>query len=287
MAIPSVNLAQYDFYRDRLAADGKPAPWSLADLEEFARGHPGDPFAGRVLAGAAPKVALQVEATGEPPIWTALDPPELDRWAGVLARMWSRWGTGPGEAIAFFEYGSSPLVLLASNGYVGYLRRGAAERLGLTAICNDGVATMAARMVSIVETVRPSMLVLRRELAAPFASALEAAGANLAGRLRWVALSEVEGATPRGDANRIAARLGVPVYPILRCDAAFLLAGECPACGKFHLDSLYRAEALPSGEVAVTARFARMCPASRYNIGVAALVAPGCPLEPRAQRIEC
>ena len=169
MAIPSVNLAQYDFYRERLAADGRPAPWALADLEEFARGHPGDPFAGRVRAGAAPKLALQVEATGDPPIWIALDPPELDRWAGVLERMWARWGTGPGETIAFFDYGSSPLVLLASSGYVGYLRRGAAERLGLNAICNDGVAAMAARMVSIVETVQPSMLILRRDLAVPFA----------------------------------------------------------------------------------------------------------------------
>lgn len=282
-----MNFAQYDFYRERMDAGGKPAPWGLADLEEFANRHPGDPFAGRVLADAVPKVALQLEATGEPPLWTALDPPELDRWAGVLARMWARWGTSPGETIAFFEYGSSPLVLLASNGYVGYLRRGAAERLGLTAICNDGVATMAARMVSIVKTVRPSMLVLRRELAAPFASALEAAGASLAGQVRWIALSEVEGATPRAEAVRIAERLGVPVYPVLRCDAAFLLAGECPGCGKFHLDSLYRAEALASGEVAVTARFARRCPALRYNIGAAALVAPGCPLEPRAQRIEC
>lgn len=282
-----MNLAQYDFYRDRLGADGRPAPWSLADLEDFARSHPADPFAGRVLAGAAPKVALQIEATGEPPVWTALEPPELDRWAGVLARMWARWGTGAGEAIAFFEYGSSPLVLLASNGYVGYLRSGAAERLGLAAICNDGVATMAARMVSIVEAVRPAMLVLRRELAAPFSSALEAAGVSLAGRLRWVALSEVEGATPRAEADRVAERLGVPVHLVLRCDAAFLLAGECPGCGKFHLDRLYRAEALPSGEVAVSARFARTCPALRYNIGAAALVAPGCPLEPRAQRIEC
>jgi hypothetical protein len=287
MLLPAVNLAQYAFYRDRLGAGGKPEPWTLAELEKFAASHPGDPFAGRVLAGSTPKVALQLEATGDPPIWAALDPPELDRWAGVLARMWARWGTAAGEVVAFFDYGSSPLVLLASSGYVGYLRRGAADRLGLTAICNDGVTTMAARMVAIVEAVRPSMLLLRREVVAPFAAALESAGGDLAGRLRWVAISEVEGATPRPEAERIAQRLGVPVHRILRCDPAFLIAGECPGCGGFHLDGQYRAEGLPSGEVAVTARFARSCPASRYNIGAARLLAPGCPLEPRAQRIEC
>ncbi len=287
MSLATLHLAQYGFYRGRLDAHGRPAPWTLADLEEFASAHPGDPFAGRVLAGAVPKVALQLEATGEPPLWTALDPPELDRWAGVLARMWSRWGAAPGEVIAFFEYGSSPLVLLASSGYVGYLRRGAAERLGLTAICNDGVATMAVRMASIVETVGPSMLVLRSELVAPFAAALEAVGDTLAGRVRWVALSEMEGVTPRPEVERAAQRLGVPVYRILRCDPAFLIAGECPGCRGFHLDREYRAEALPAGEVAVTARFARCCPAARYNIGAARLLAPGCPLERRAQRLEC
>lgn len=282
-----MNLGQYAFYRERLVADGEPAPWSLTDLEEFARAHPGDPFAGRLIAGAAPKVSLQLEASGEPSVWAALAPSELDRWAGVLARMWARWGTSPGETIAFFEYGSSPLVLLASSGYVGYLRRGAAERLGLAAICNDGVATMAARMVSIVEMVRPSMLVLRGELAAPFAAALADAGVSLAGRIRWIAMSEVEGAATPAQRDHVARRLDVPVYRVLRCDPAYLIAGECPECGAFHLDREYRAQALPSGEVAVTARFAHLCPALRYNIGVAALSAPGCPLEPRAWRIEC
>jgi hypothetical protein len=287
MAASTPDLAQFPFYRERLGADGKPAPWALGELESFAAAHPDDPFGGRVLRGSTPKVALQIEATNEPPIWTALNPPEPDQWAGVLARIWARWGTARGETVAFFDYGSSPLVLLASAGYVAYVRRGAAERLGLTAICNDGVASMAARMVTIVETVRPSMLVLRRELAAPFAAALESAGTTLADRVRWAAISEVEGAATRTEGDRIARILGVPVHRILRCDAAFLLAGECPGCAAFHLDRQYRAERLVSREVAITARFARSCPAVRYNIGAAKLLEPGCPLEPRAQRIEC
>jgi hypothetical protein len=281
------DLAEYRFYRERMDAKNHPRPWSLDDLEDFAASHQPDPFAGRMRDGLLPKFALQLEATEAPPIWIALDPPELDRWAGVVERMWSRWGTAPGETIAFFDYGSSPLVLLASSGYVGYLRRGAADRLGLTSICNDGVAAMADRMVNIVETLRPSMLILRRDLAIPFAMALEASTVNVAKSIRWIAISEVEGSIARPEAAQLSARFGVPVWRILRCDAAFLLAGECPACRAFHLDREYRAEALASGRVAITSRFAQLCPAVRFDIGAATLLQGGCAIEPRAQRVEC
>jgi hypothetical protein len=270
-----------------MGADSKPIPWGMAELEAFAALDRSDPFAGRVRPGLAPKLALQLEATADPSIWVALDPPELDRWAVVVERMWKLWGTAPGETIAFFDYGSSPLVLLASSGYVGYLRRGAAERLGLTAVCNDGVAAMAARMVSIVEALEPSMLIVRRDLAVPFVMALEAAGVNLADRVRWVAISDVEGCATARETAQLSARLGVAVWRILRSDAAFLIAGECPNCRAFHLDRAYSAEPLPSGHVAITTRFARTCPAVSFDIGVAQVTNGGCPLEPRAQRVEC
>jgi phenylacetate-coenzyme A ligase PaaK-like adenylate-forming protein len=281
------DLAEYPFYRARLGADGHPRPWELSELEDFAASNSGDQFAGRARGGQLPKFALQLEATAEPSVWVALDPPELDHWARVIERMWTRWGTAKGETIAFFEYGSSPLVLLASSGYVGYLRRGAAERLGLTSVCNDGVAAMAGRMVTIVETLRPSMLVVRRDVATPFAMALETAGVELANRVRWVAVSEVEGAVSRTEAEQISARLGAPVWRVLRSDAAFFLAGECPGCRAFHVDRAYRLEELRSGHVAVTTLFANTCPAIRFDIGTARLVRGGCALEPRAQRIEC
>lgn len=286
MRIPR-NLSKCRFYRERIGADDKPIPWGLADLEACATTDSGDPFAGRVRPGLAPKVSLQLEATTDPSIWIALDPPELDRWAGVIERMWKRWGTAAGETIAFFDYGSSPLVLLASSGYVGYLRRGAAERLGLTAVCNDGVAAMAGRMVGIVEALEPSMLIVRRDLAAPFSLALETAGVTLADRVRWIAIAEVEGCANRREADQLSAHLGVKVWRILRSDAAFLIAGECAGCRAFHLDSAYLAEALSSGHVAITTRFARVCPAIRFDIGLATLINGGCPSEPRAQRVEC
>src|SRR5690349_4779398 len=201
--MPALNLRRFPFYRERL--DGaRPEPWTLADLEEFAAAHPKDPYAGRVTRKSPAEVSIQLEATGEPPVWAGLSAAELNRWARVVARMWSRWGVAAGETIAFFEYGSSPLVLLASSGYVGYLKRGAAEILGLSSICNDGVATMAPRMVSIVEQVRPAMLVLRRELAAPLLSALESSGVTMKDRVRWIGLTEVEGAPPASEAERLS-----------------------------------------------------------------------------------
>jgi phenylacetate-coenzyme A ligase PaaK-like adenylate-forming protein len=281
------QLREYRFYRERFGDDGQLRPWGLADLEDFAASHPNDPFAGRLRDGFAAKFALQLEATEDPPIWIALEPPELDRWAGVIERMWTRWGTARGETVAFFDYGSSPFVLLASGGYVGYLRRGAADRLGLTAICNDGVAAMAGRMVAIVETLRPSMLIVRRDLAVPLAMALEAAGVNLLNRVRWVAISEVEGAISRAEAAQLSTRFSVPVWRILRSDAAFLLVGECPGCRAFHIDKEYRAEALASGHVATTTHFAKACPAVRFDIGTATLLQGGCAAEPRAQRLQC
>jgi hypothetical protein len=281
------KLADFPFYRARIDSAGAPQPWTLADLEEFAAQNRNDPFAGRVIGDSVPKVALQLEATNEPPVWSALDVGEVDRWAQVVARMWQQWGLAPGETIAFFDYGSSPMVLLASSSYMAYLRRGAADRLGVTAICNDGVATMAPRMAAIVETVRPSALILRRDLLAPFASALDTASVKLARCVRWIAVSEPEGAPTPEEVARYAGVFGVPTYRVLRADAAFLLAGECPDCGCFHLDRAYEAEPLSSNELAVTTTFAQLCPAVRYNIGSAEIAGGRCAREPRTSRIAC
>jgi hypothetical protein len=281
----ALNLKRFPFYRERLEGAAV-APWTLADLEEFAAKHPKDPYAGRVIRKSPSEVSIQLEATGEPPVWAALSGAELGRWARVVARMWSRWGIAAGETIAFFEYGSSPLVLLASSGYVGYLKRGAAEILGISSICNDGVATMAPRMVSIVDQVRPSALIIRRELAAPFSAALESSGVTMKGRVRWVGLTEVEGAPSAAECQRLASAFEVPVYRILRADAAFVLAGECAQCRVFHLDREYQARA-SGGDVVITARFAATCPAINHSIGVARLLCGGCAAEPKSVRVEC
>jgi phenylacetate-coenzyme A ligase PaaK-like adenylate-forming protein len=238
-----------------------------------------------VRPGTRPKVALQIEATSEPPVWSALDGRDLATWAGAVSRLWARFGLGRGDSIAFFDYGSNPCVLLSSSIYVPHLRRGAATRLGAEVICNDGVASMTARLLVILEAVRPAALLVRRDLVAPLADALGTRGLPQGSRLRWAAIGEVEGAATTADAERLERVLGVPVRRMLRADAAYLASGDCTRCGLFHLDRAYRAEGLGDGTVAVSARFAQACPAIRYRMGPAEVVGRGCPDEPQAARL--
>jgi phenylacetate-coenzyme A ligase PaaK-like adenylate-forming protein len=279
-----LDLRDFPFYRSRLDARGVPEPWSLDDLEDYAAAHD-DPFAGRVRGGRQPAVALQIEATSEPPVWAALDPPELNAWADVVSRLWLRFGLGADETIAFFDYGSNPCVLLSSSIYVSHLRRGAATRLGAHTICNDGVASMTTRMLVILENVRPAALVVRRDLIAPLTEALATQGQRGEKSVRWAAVSEVEGAAPTKDADRLADALGVPVRRLGRADAAFFVAGDCPECGQFHLDRSYRAESIEGGEIVLSAPFVGGCPAVRYRLGRAELLPAGCPLERKAARL--
>ena len=234
-----------------------PEPWSLDDLEDYAAVHD-DPFAGRVRAGARPAVVLQIEATAEPPVWTALRPAELDTWASVVSRLWQRFGLAHDDTIAFFDYGSNPCVLLSSSIYVPHLRRGAATRLGANTICNDGVASMTGRMLVILETVRPAALVVRRDLIAPLVDALGTQGSPGAKALRWVAVSEVDGAPA---------------------------AKDCAQCQLFHVDRSYRIETSAPGEIVLSAPFAAECPAIRYRLGSGEVVRAGCAAEPNARRI--
>lgn len=280
-----MELTAYPFYRSRLGNDGEPAAWSLEDLESFASNHD-DPFAGRVLSAGVPPLALQIEATSEPPVWTALDPREAETWARGLARIFARWGLHPGETIAFFDYGSSPLVLLSSSSFVACLKRGAADRLGATAVCNDGVASLAQRMASLIGVLRPAALVLRRDVLAPLSEALRAAGENPLASVRWASITEPEGMPMQADVDRFARSFGVSVHRWLRADAAFLLAGDCEGCGLFHLDRrLYRVDSLEDHSVAVTTRFAKLCPAVRYRLSDAEIAGPGCAREPLAERL--
>lgn len=277
-------LRDFPFYAARLDSRGIPEPWSLDDLEDFAAASD-DAFGGRVRAGSKPAVALQIEATSEPPVWTALAPRELAAWARIVSRAWSRLGLAAGDAIAFFDYGSNPCVLLSSSIYVPHLRRGAATGLGAHTICNDGVASMTARMLVILETVRPAALVLRRDLVTPLLDAMAGRERELGASVRWAAVSEVDGAPEARETERVRAALGVPVRRLLRADAAFLFAADCEACGLFHVDARYRVEALAAGGVAVSARFVAGCPAVRYRLDRAALAPAGCLREPRAKRV--
>jgi hypothetical protein len=284
--VKALALAERPFYAERLDGRGRPEPWTLDELEDFAAAHQ-DPYGGRRLPGATPPaVSLQIETADEPPLWLGLDARELSAWAGVLTAAWSRWGVSPGECVALFDYGSSPVVLLASASYAPHLRRGAAERLGATVVCNDGVAVAADRMLDVIEQLVPAALVLRRDVLAPLASVFETAGVTLAGSCRWVAVTEAEGAPHSREVERLQESWGVPVHRIARVDAAHLLAGDCRRCGAFHLSPRhYAVEPTGRDGLAVTARFARTCASVRHHLEGATRLPGSCPDDPRALRI--
>lgn len=274
------------FYAARLDSRGRPAPWSLEDLEDFASERD-DPFAGRLDPEASPPaLSLQLESCDDPPLWLGLSGRELEAWSRALEAIWVRYGIARRERIAIFDYGSSPLVLLASASYTPHLRRGAAERLGVRVLCNDGVAVLAERMVEIVEQLRPAALVLRRDVLAPLGAALDGTGVSLAQSCRWLAVTEPDGTPDADEVARWSKAWGVPIHRILRADAGCVLAGECAGCGTFHLQPrLYRLESTREGEAIVTTRFAQVSPSVRQRIDRAAPEPGECPEEPGASRL--
>ena len=291
-----MSLAGRPFYDARPDPAGGTSAWTLDDLCDFAAAV-GDPYGGRLAGGPfdpasdqngadrLPPFSLQLEA-GEPPVWVGLDGDELGRWATALERLLARWGVTAGDTIGFYEYGSSPLVLLSAGSYVPGLGRGATDRLGADMFCNDGMGNMALRMAEAIRVVRPSGMVVRADVAAPLTEALEMSGVWLPDVLRWAAITVPDGAPFPGDVARWSERWGLPVRRILRADAAFLLAGDCDTCDLFHVDAeFYDLEPLPGGELAVTTSFATTTPAVRYNVGPAEVVAAGCTEEPDARRV--
>lgn len=281
----ALRLPERPFYAARLGAAGQPRPWSLEDLEDFVSEHD-DPFGGRLLPGDRPALALELEACDAPAVWVGASGGELRAWSGALEALFRRCGVEAGECVALFDYGSSPLVLLAAGSYAPHLRRGVAERLGLRVVCNDGVASLADRMVDIVTRIRPSLWVLRRDVLAPLDEVLQTAGVDPGEACRAVIVTQAEGMPPAPELARFAASWGVAFRRTWRADAAFFLAGDCPRCEAFHVDPrLYAIEPVEDGGVAVTTRFARACPAVRHRLEGAVWLAPGCPEEPRSPRI--
>jgi hypothetical protein len=280
-----LGLADLPFYRARLDAAGAVAPWTLDDLEDWAAAS-GDPYGGRRADGRFPPLSLQLEATDDPFLWVGVDAAELEAWSTALEHLLRRWGVGPGDTVAYFEYGSSPLVLLSAGSYVPHMAGGAADRLGADTFCNDGLGSMAARMVDAIRLLRPAAVVLRADVLAPFAEVVDVTGVSLAEAVGCVAVTVPEGVPFAAEVDGYSQRWGLPVRRLLRADAAFLVAGDCAACGLFHVDSgLYRLEAGPTGGVVVTTTFARTTPAVGYLLEPARLEPAGCPEEPAAPRL--
>ena len=82
----------------------------------------------------------------------------------------------------------------------------------------------------------------------------------------------------------------MPVYRLLRIDAAMFLAMECPECRLLHSwQDLYFVESVDDGvdkSLVITNWFANACPTVRYLSQVRASLEPaGCPRGPKDNRI--
>ncbi len=120
---------------------------------------------------------------------------------------------------------------------------------------------------------------------APLGESFAMAGLVPGQCFRWIAVSDVEGTPERSELERLTEDWEVTAHRVLRADAGYLLAGECPHCGAFHLSrSLYRIEPLAEG-VALSARFAGSCPAVRLCVERGHLLGEPCELEPDAWRL--
>lgn len=203
----------------------------------------GCPYSGRRVRTRPAVVTLQLDYAERTSLYVGLDRVDLRGYVVALERSLRLLGVRPGDALALYDYGSSPVVYLASSLYVPYLRAGAADKLGCTVICNDGVANLSRRAVEILKYVHPRFLVIRDDCIEPFVAACAADGLEVAQHLEAVVVTSNEGGLGRTEG--LAQRLGVPVYRMPRSDAALFLGLECPGCSCVHVPpDLYRIEAL-------------------------------------------
>lgn len=258
----------------------------------------GDPYAGRLAAGRQALVTLQLDYAEATPLYLGLDRADLQAYARALQRCLALLGVRAGDTLAVYDFGTSPVAYLASACSLPYLRQGAADALGCAVVCNDGVPSMAQRAVDLLRYVRPRFLLARVDCLQPLLAACEADGLVVPRHLEALVATRNEGRLDPRLREQLQQRLGVPVYLLPRSDLALFLAMECPECRCLHTwGDLYRVEVLSpealgpappgqAGRLAVTARFARVCPTPRVLTSLEArLVEPGCPRGPRDLRL--
>jgi phenylacetate-CoA ligase len=107
-------------------------------------------------------LAVQLERPGAGSL--ELSREGLDDYAEALARAWGLLGVGPGDRVAIYDYGSSPVAYLASGAFAPYLERGAAERLRATALCVDGLPDNAKRFGHVLRHFQPHFAFVRTDL---------------------------------------------------------------------------------------------------------------------------
>lgn len=250
--------------------------WPATGLRHLLRAQTeqGDPFGGRLDPSRRPCVVFQA-GDGLPLYW-ALEPGDMAGVAAALAQSWRHIGIGPGDRVAIYDYGTSPLTLFASRNYVPFLRAGAADLIGCVPICNDGLPELAPRAIHILRYLRPRVLFASSEAMEALVLQAKKEQISLRGLTAAVIVSADEQVLAASQREGWAQALGVPVRQMLRADAALFLAGPCPDSDVYHVSSKsYWVEVLPEdgggplpegqvGPLVITNLALSTCPVIRY-----------------------
>jgi phenylacetate-coenzyme A ligase PaaK-like adenylate-forming protein len=275
----------------------KLVPTMTLDELVVERTRSGDPYSLRWCGNDRPLLAFQLEYDLEAPLYIGLDRTALRGYVDALRRCWSLLGLGKGDTVAIFDYGTSPVSYLTSSTFTPYLNKGVADVLGCLPICNDGAANMCQRAVEILKFVRPSIFFVRADCLPPLILEIERQLSRLADFTNALVVVENEGLLSKSDQSLYESRTGVPIYRLLRMDAAMFVAVECPQCRLLHCwQDLYLVESAADGfgdtddplgsSLVVTNWFAKTCPTIRYVSQVqGALESTGCSRGPQDNRI--
>jgi phenylacetate-coenzyme A ligase PaaK-like adenylate-forming protein len=236
-------------------------------------------------------VGLIAQTAHDPPVYVTLSNRALELYAEVLADCWLSAGVLAGSHVLIHDYGTSPLVYLASRNFCPYLKTGAAERVGCIPICNDGLPEFTERALHILRFVRPRAIFLRQDAVTPLVTRLSQTQEKLrlGLELRAVVISSDEVMPPRDDREHamLSGLLGAPVTALLRADAALFMASECAKSGRLHVrtdryfvetldpTSLRPTAAGELGMLAITPLFCDAYPVLRYVTGLEAALDPG------------
>ena len=247
----------------------------------------------RLCASRGPRAIFQLEYDTQPALYLALDRADLRGYVQILKHCWSLVGLRKGDRVAIFDYGTSPLSYLAASSFTPYLDRGAADLLGCLPVCNDGVANMSPRAIEILRYVRPRVFFIRHDCLHALAVEVERQALRLADYTQALVAAENESLLSDEERRGFEKRLGVPIYRLLRIDAAMFLAMECPRCRLLHcrrdayfVETLAEEDDAAENPLVVTNWFAGTSPTVRYLSQVRGSLEPsGCPRGPRDLRI--
>lgn len=248
---------------------GEPYVHGIDDLLEA-----GDVFGGRRDSTVEPDVLLQVAESV--PLYWGLRSGDLAGMADALAAVWRYLGVERNSTVALFEYSTAPVVAFASGAYLPHLGSGAAELVGCTAICNDGLPEMAERCVHLLRYTRPATLFV----AAEAMGALIDAFGPATPRPKRVVVTQDDAVSSTEELRCWEDRLGAPVTQLWRSDSALLFAPACREIeGLFHPPPHYLVESLEAahrpGLLCVTNLAVASSVVVRYASGLAGRVTPG------------